>query len=77
MTRSVFSRMNVKYNFIPRTRNRDREHSGQEFLRGFGKGLAAIDSHENGRDISEFVALQLAVQKVTTTVSAIAHSCEF
>jgi len=33
---------------IAGARSKSRAGAGQEFLGGFGKGLAAIDSHENG-----------------------------
>jgi len=43
------------HDFTLRARNRHGKHNGQKFLGGFGKGLAAIDSHREWRDVPEFV----------------------
>lgn len=58
MTRLTLPRMNVRYDFASRARNRHSERNGQEFLGGFGEGLAAIDSHENGGTLPNLFAAQ-------------------
>lgn len=58
MTRLTLPRMNVRYDFTSRACNRHSERNGQEFLSGFGEGLAAIDSHENGGTFPNLFAAQ-------------------